>query len=549
MKKQGFFFSEVILTTVAYLILLCCFWAWGYVFTSYNWEISALIFLLFCIGDGIVVYHLRTLYQEDESVTLFESQISPFRAAAMRLLQQRHVLSVEALEQGFRKIAEEHFVIVPPSMMKTRLSRLSNMALSGMLPDQDALSRLLLQEEDVKGSRVRYIAGILVMLGLLGTFLGLVQAVQYLQHFFMQKQTIDFNALFTDMQQTLGGLDKAFGTSIGGIAAYLVLGYLNIVLGTKQASVITRIEQVTAEAILPIFWRFREKTQQDAPSQAVEILQTIPVTLTAEIRAALEEVMRATIGGSSENLKITGEYLKQASEGVREGQQTFTQTVQAFGGFLSNFQDDGDRLISSQQAIASGVQQFSEALSQFEKNQQLLTESLNMTQDYIERSESRLSQIGTVVEQMHGVWHENRTALQELATAIQQEHAMLVQSTTKSQEFLSMLSSNFEQFSQAIQHRLQAPIEKDMEIHQQLLESFTLQTSLIHEMKRFIFDEQNGLRLLSAGMNETFGEAKFQFHQLAEHFEELHKRLHEHQEQVIHMQDVMMAAAQSRRTS
>ncbi len=547
MKKQGFFFSEVILTTIAYIILLCCFWAWGYVFTSYNWEISALILILFFIGSGIVIFHLRGLHKEDECVTLLETQLSPFRAATTRLLQQRHTLSPEALEQGWRKMVDEHFAIVPPSLMKTRLSRLSNMTLSGMLPDQDALSRLLVQQEDVKGSRVRYIAGILVMLGLLGTFLGLVQAVQYLQHFFMQKQTIDFNALFTDMQQTLGGLDKAFGTSIGGIAAYLVLGYLNIVLGTKQAYLINRIEQITTEDILPIFWRFREKTQQDAPSQAVEILQTIPVTLTAEIRAALEEVMRATIGGSSENLKITGEYLKQASEGVREGQQTFTQTVQAFGGFLSNFQDDGDRLISSQQAIASGVRQFSEALAHFEKNQETMTASLDLTQGYIERSEERLSQIGTVVEQMHGVWEQNRTALQELSVSIQREHAMLAQSTTKSQEFLTMLSSNFEQFFQVIQHRLQAPIEKDMEIHQQLLESFTLQTSLIHEMKRFVFDEQNGLRLLATGMNETFGEAKFQFHQLTEHFEELHKRLHEHHAQVVQMQDAM--AAQARRNS
>ncbi|GAK52820.1 hypothetical protein U14_04077 [Candidatus Moduliflexus flocculans] len=548
MKKQGFFFSEVVLTTIAYLLLLCCFWAWGYVFTSYNWEISALIFLLFCVGDGIVVFHLRKLYHEDNNMALFESQISPFRAATSRLLQQRHTLSPEALEQGFRTSVEEHFAIVPPSLIKTRLSRLSNMTLAGMLPDQDALSRLLVQQEDIKGSRVRYIAGILVMLGLLGTFLGLVQAVQYLQHFFMQKQTIDFNALFTDMQQTLGGLDKAFGTSIGGIAAYLVLGYLNIVLGTKQAYLLNRIEHVTIEDVLPIFWRFREKTQQDAPSQAVEILQTIPATLTAEIRAALEDVMLATIGGSSENLKITGEYLKQASEGVREGQQTFTQTVQAFGGFLSNFQDDGDRLISSQQAIASGVQQFSEALTHFEKNQQMLTASLDMTQGYIERSESRLGQISTVVEQMRDVWEHNRTVLQELAAAIKQEHRMLAENTAKSQEFLAMLSSNFEQFFQAIQHRLQAPIEKDMEIHQQLLESFALQTSLIHEMKRFIFDEQNGLRLLATGMNETFSEAKFQFHQLTEHFEELHKRLHEHQAQVIQMQDAMMGA-QPRRNS
>lgn len=540
-QRIGFYFSELAITMAAYLLVLWYFIARGFIFTTYNWEICGLIVLLFFTGIALTFAHLRRLYREETQIDLFEEKLPPFQAAMTRLHQQRLTLSPEQREQTFRKTVDEHFAMLNASFIKTRLDRISNMVLFGALPDQETLSHLLSQQEDVKGSRVRYIAGILVMVGLLGTFLGLVQAVQYLQHFFVQKQTVDFNAMFSDMEQTLGGLDKAFGTSIAGITAYLVLGYMNIVLGAKQAYILNRIEHLTSESVLPIFWRFREKTNQDVPSQAIEILQTIPGILTQEISAVLEQVMLRTIGGSSENLKNTGEYLKQASEGLRLGQQNFTETVQSFGGFLSSFQNGGEQLASSQEAILNGVQQFSLALTRFEGQQQSLTTSLELTQRYIENSEKRLNHVDQMVEQMSGVWEHHRTAFDNLAQTIQQEHAMLVQATSQLQDFSSSLSSNLQEFLRVAQDRLQVPIEKDIEVHQQLIESFTLLTSLVHEMKRFIFDEQNGLRLLSTSLNETFGETKFQFHQFTEHLDALQKRLLEHQAQLAQSQETVAA--------
>ena len=118
---------------------------------------------------------------------------------------------------------------------------------------------------------------------------------------------------------------------------------------------------------------------------------------------------------------------------------------------------------------------------------------------------------------------------------------MLVQATSQLQDFSSSLSSNLQEFLRVAQDRLQVPIEKDIEVHQQLIESFTLLTSLVHEMKRFIFDEQNGLRLLSTSLNETFGETKFQFHQFTEHLDALQKRLLEHQAQLAQSQETVAA--------
>ena len=66
----------------------------------------------------------------------------------------------------------------------------------------------------------------------------------------------------------------------------------------------------------------------------------------------------------------------------------------------------------------------------------------------------------------------------------------------------------------------------------------------MHDIKTFILDEQNGLRLLSTSMDETFGEARFQYFQLTDHLEELYKRIHENQEHLVHVQETTTSIQQ-----
>ena len=492
----------------------------------------------------MVLYHLWNLYREDQEFTKVEEQLTPFKLALNRLFQQRHSLSKDMLANNLRKAVDEHFAILEPSLVKTRIYRITNIAIVEASPDQDTLSQLLQQQEEIKGSRVRYIAGILIMVGLLGTFLGLVQSVQYLQNFFMARPSIDFNALFSDMEQTLGGLDKAFGTSIGGITAYLVLGYLSLVLKTKQSRILNQLENLTLEELIPMFYKFREDKPKDVPSQAIDILQTIPATLSREVSSALEAIIIRTVGGSSENLEATGKYLQQAAEGIRGGQQIFTETLNAFGEFFTSFQEGREQLLASQETISEGIQKFSFALTHLEENQKMLTSSLEMTQNYLERSETRLNAIDEIVQKMHSIWTDNREVFGHLADTMRQEHQMLIQATEGLQDFLATEKEASRQFFQAAQQHIQTPIDKNTEVHQQLLESHTLLTTLLHDMKHFVLDEQNGLRLLSASLDETFGEAKLQYLQLTDYVEELHKRIRENQEQLMQIQETTTAIEQ-----
>lgn len=552
MKKFGFYFSELIITTIAYAWLIWFFASREYVFSSYNREISWLIVSLFGIGVLMIAYHLLSFYREEKQLTTVYQRLQGFKTAMTRLLQNKHSLSPDMLANNVRKTVDEHFAVLEPSLTKTRVYRLTNMTLSAEVPDQEILAHLLQQQEDVRGNRVRYIAGILIMIGLLGTFLGLVQAVKYLQHFFTAAESIDVATLFSDMKQTLGGLDKAFGTSIGGITAYLVLGYLNVVLRTKQASLLKQIEDLTFEEFLPVFRGIYGEKNRDVSSNAIEILRTIPATLSQQLGDMLERIIGQTIGGSSENLKATGAFLQQAAEGIQQGQETFTSTLRSFGDFLTTFQEGRAQLMTSQETIAAGIQEFSHALGKLEENQRMLASSLDLTKNYIEDSETRLSDVDQIVRQMHGIWTDNRQVFGQIAEKIEQEHGLLVDTSHQFREFLTGMKTDMREYVQSAQQDLTSLAKQHTSVGQNVLESHLLLTGLLRDMRNFILDEQNGLRLLSTSMDETFGEARFHYQQLAEHLEAVFKRIHESQEQLLHIEETVSSVQQqlqSRRTS
>ncbi|GAK57228.1 hypothetical protein U27_04193 [Candidatus Vecturithrix granuli] len=551
-KKVGFYFSEIILATGAYIVLLWFFASKGYVFSSYNREISWLIVILFGIGILMVAYHLLNFYREESQLSTVRQRLKNFKSDVVRLVQNRHTLPAEMTSNNLRRTVDEHFAVLDPSLTKTRIYRLVNATLAIERPDQEMLLHLLEQQEEPRGNRVRYIAGILVMIGLLGTFLGLVQAVKYLQHFFTATESIDIATLFSDMKQTLGGLDKAFGTSIGGITAYLVLGYLNVVLRTKQSYILNQIEDLTLEELLPVLRGFYGEKSKDISVSAMEILRAIPTTLSHQLKEVLEHIIAQTVGETSEHLKATGAFLQQAAEGIQTGQETFTSTFRAFGGFISSFQESREQLLGSQEAITSGLKEFSLALGKLEENQNLIGSSLELTKNYIEHSETRLSQFDQIVQHIHGIWTDNRQVFEKIAEKIEQEHGLLVDATQQLQVFLAHTNTGVQDYVRSAQKDLTSLANEHTQVSEKLLESHLLLTTLVHDLKNFILDEQNGLRLLATSLDETFGETRFQYHQLSEHLEAVFKRIHDSQEQLAQLHETVTTVhqqLQSRRTS
>ncbi len=122
--------------------------------------------------------------------------------------------------------------------MRALLTRSSSMALStiSMRSLLDSIATRLDESRDIS----RYLIGLLVFLGLLGTFWGLLQTIGSIGDTI---QSLDpssgdandvLNSLKAGLSAPLAGMGTAFSSSLFGLAGSLVLGFLDLQAGRAQ---------------------------------------------------------------------------------------------------------------------------------------------------------------------------------------------------------------------------------------------------------------------------------------------------------------------------
>ncbi len=122
--------------------------------------------------------------------------------------------------------------------MKVLLSRSSTMALStsSLRSILDSLATRLDESRDI----ARYLIGLLVFLGLLGTFWGLLQTIASIGSTI---QSLDpgsgsssdaLDALKAGLAAPLAGMNTAFSSSLLGLSGSLILGFLDLQAGRAQ---------------------------------------------------------------------------------------------------------------------------------------------------------------------------------------------------------------------------------------------------------------------------------------------------------------------------
>jgi hypothetical protein len=122
--------------------------------------------------------------------------------------------------------------------MKALLGRTSAMALSTMTMRSilDSIATRLDESRDIS----RYLIGLLVFLGLLGTFWGLLQTIGSIGDTIRSLDpasgdaTDVLNSLKAGLSAPLAGMGTAFSSSLFGLAGSLVLGFLDLQAGRAQ---------------------------------------------------------------------------------------------------------------------------------------------------------------------------------------------------------------------------------------------------------------------------------------------------------------------------
>src|ERR1700691_5470417 len=107
---------------------------------------------------------------------------------------------------------------------------------------------------DEGGELSRYLVGLLVFLGLLGTFWGLLETVHSIAGVIDSMKTgVDtasmFDALKTGLSAPISGMSVSFTSSLFGLASSLVLGFLDLQAGQAQNRFYSEFEEFLASHV------------------------------------------------------------------------------------------------------------------------------------------------------------------------------------------------------------------------------------------------------------------------------------------------------------
>jgi len=117
----------------------------------------------------------------------------------------------------------------------------------------DSIAARLDESRDI----TRYLAGLLVFLGLLGTFWGLLETVSSVGKVIQSMRTGgEASALFDELKAglaaPLGGMGISFSSSLFGLAGSLVLGFLDLQAGQAQNRFYTELEDWLAASVADV---------------------------------------------------------------------------------------------------------------------------------------------------------------------------------------------------------------------------------------------------------------------------------------------------------
>jgi hypothetical protein len=169
-------------------------------------------------------------------------------AAALGIL-----LAVGQVARLFREIAwvnaRDSGAAVRPPVLLAPMARI--VGSEGRAPLSPQILRLVLDSVatrlDESRETSRYLTGLLVFLGLLGTFWGLLEVVGSIGGVIASLQgggetTSLFNDLKTGLGRPLAGMSLAFTSSLFGLSGSLVLGFLDLQAGQAQSRFYTELE-------------------------------------------------------------------------------------------------------------------------------------------------------------------------------------------------------------------------------------------------------------------------------------------------------------------
>jgi hypothetical protein len=200
------------------------------------------------------------------------------------------------------------------TILGDRVGRMS-MSPQTMRGIMDSIATRLDEARDIS----RYMTGLLVFLGLLGTFWGLIETVTSVRDVIGSLKVGGdagqmFDALKEGLGAPLGGMGISFSSSLFGLAGSLILGFLDLQTGQAQNRFYTDLEDWLATTVRDL--------GVDAPAGA-----GASAALGGELRAAIDRLRESMAGTGGKQATAAIVNLAESLQGLIHHMRTEQQMI------------------------------------------------------------------------------------------------------------------------------------------------------------------------------------------------------------------------------
>ncbi len=321
----------------------------------------------------------------------------------------------------------------PDSIVAHRIVELQRISVRGGDFDQVALSEVLAAREGAKVSLARYVASVLVLLGLCGAIWGLSGLVRKMGPALEQVQEqldkstpasrsgdsarsstgevapdntaavqASFGMLVNTMSKSLTDTRTAFFASLTGILTSVLLLLGNWYVSRRQIDFLAAIEDLTATKLIPIFKPPRESLQLAEAVIAFREGSNYMVRLSDELDGKVSQV-----GTSLENLFAIVRKFGEGAEALRGHQDRVYQAQEQMMDVVNQFMGLTTRIEAHQASGRGDLENVVRAVSESNHN---LSRAL---EDWQSRHEDLLQSIERGARQAHAETKEARDLAQQ----------------------------------------------------------------------------------------------------------------------------------------
>jgi hypothetical protein len=283
--------------------------------------VRMLLFLILAALIGVILYQqILNAFEANPGlnsliiIVLMIGIIFAFRQVIRLFPEVAWVNSFRLADPGLAVERSPTLLAPMATMLGDRMGRTS-MSPQTMRTLMDSIANRLDEARDIS----RYMTGLLVFLGLLGTFWGLIETVTSVKTVIQGLKVGGdagqmFDALKEGLAAPLGGMGISFSSSLFGLAGSLILGFLDLQTSQAQNRFYTDLEDWLATTVRDL------GVETPAGSAA-------GVALGGELRAAIERLRESIADGGGKQANAAIVNLAESLQGLIHHMRTEQQMI------------------------------------------------------------------------------------------------------------------------------------------------------------------------------------------------------------------------------